>query len=43
LVELMKILPTRPHEYYDLADLFHHFTQLLKSHQRLMNSSSDSQ
>ena len=36
LIELMKILPTRDYEYFDLADLLSTLTQILTSHPRML-------
>lgn len=37
LVELMKILPTRDYEYFDLAELLSVLTQILTSNERMLS------
>jgi len=36
LVELMKVLPTRDYEYFNLADLLSILTQIFTSHSRML-------
>ena len=43
LIELLKVLPTRDHEYYDLGDLLSILTQIFSSSSRMIASSQGDQ
>jgi formate dehydrogenase maturation protein FdhE len=43
LVELLKILPTKEHEYFDLGDFLGHLTQIMASHESILSTQGSSQ